>query len=116
MRWLKALGVLLGLALVVLCCVQSVYLAQELVLVQLLRPTPFVAPPPCTHETSGAATTPLQESLVTAVVSFRSSGRALVWALALRRVSHCASRVLATGLSYDTMRSTRATATQTCGI
>ncbi len=77
MRWLKALGVLLGLALVVLCCVQSVYLAQELALLQLLRPAPFLAPQACTHETPGAAATPLQESLVVAVSTFRMSGRGM---------------------------------------
>lgn len=44
-RLLKAFGIILGLALVALGCVQSVHLAQ--IPVQSLRPAPFEAAPAC---------------------------------------------------------------------
>jgi PQQ-like domain len=73
-RLLKALGIVLGLALVALGCVQSVHLAQSLM--QGLRPASFEAPPACAHDTPNAnsAATPPQESLVVAVNSYRSAG------------------------------------------
>lgn len=71
-RLLKALGVVLGLALVTLCCVQSVRLAQGLV--QSLLPAPFEAAPACAHETPTTSSPTPQESLVAAVTSYRSSG------------------------------------------